>query len=77
MYEDGRGFVNVATGDVVPLERWRVREDDGTFSEPKEGVAYRYDGSNDLVRVPVGDESELSVLVETLQADKLRLATAL
>lgn len=76
-YVEGTGFVRAGDGTVVALERWRVREDDGTFSEPKEGLVYRYDGSHDLVRVPVGDESELAVQVEALQADKLRLATAL
>lgn len=76
-YVEGEGFVSLNNGATIKLERWRVREDDGTFSEPKEGVVYRYDGSNDLIRVPVGDESELAVMVETLQADKLRLATAL
>ena len=76
-YVEGTGFVRAGDGTVVALERWRVREDDGTFSEPKEGLVYRYDGSHDLVRVPVGDESELAVQVETLRADKLRLATAL
>lgn len=76
-YVEGEGFVSLNNGATIKLERWRVREDDGTFSEPKEGVVYRYDGSHDLIRVPVGDESELAVMVETLQADKLRLATAL
>lgn len=76
-YVEGTGFVRSGDGVVVALERWRVREDDGTFSEPKEGLVYRYDGSHDLVRVPVGDESELAVQVEALRADKLRLATAL
>lgn len=74
-YEEGTGFVHVQDGTVVALERWRVRNEDGTFSEPQAGRAYVYDGSHDLVAVATGDLSSVAQENEALKLDKLRLAT--
>ena len=48
----------------------RVRDEDGEFAEPSEGVMYRYDGSGDFVKTTVGDAN---ARVEMLMKDVARL----
>ena len=42
----------------------RVRDEDGEFAEPSEGVMYRYDGSGDFVKVAGGDAERIEMLTK-------------
>lgn len=50
----------------------RVRDEDGEFAEPQEGVMYRYDGSGDFVAV-AEDMGAAADQIEMLTKDNARL----